>query len=531
MPAMPGGRATLHMQLAGTLAEPVVQGELSLQPDSQQTLPFEELHTTLTYEQRRLQSAMRLQQAGREVLALDLRLPVDLAFAPLPLGQRLLDGPVELYLDLKQPQLADLYGWQPTLPKLAGSLQGHVSLQGDYAALALAADLQLEQLGMERTAEQTTAPIHLAAHVVTAASVQELARALAQGQLTPKVQELALRVPSLRGHLPAQGAAPQPFEIQDLLLQADGELSAQGLQGTLQTLRLQAKALEFPQMNLDLAARWTPHAVELTRLQLRTPQSTFQGQGHLALPGRQLQLRLEIPRLHLDEFRITLPPTLLPMVQGAIDVTGSLQAPQVEVRLQYAGAQILANLAAQLHERLPRYQATLRVDSLDTATLLPQAGGRLQAKLSLQGTGFAGPQRRASLTLVVDGANVTLAPGLTVRLQASMAGDAVRLEQLRVRSQPVDLTAQGTLSAARQVALTYTLTLGDLAALQGFLGAELQARGALTGEVRGRLDALQARCALRLETWRYAQLQGQRIQSNFPRRSCPWAYRRPSRDN
>ncbi len=523
LPNMVAGRATLQFALAGTLAEPLVQGEISLEPESQQGLPFEQLHMTLTYEQRRLQSAMRLQQANREVLALDLRLPVDLAFAALPLGQRLQDGPVELHLDFKQPQLADLRRLQPTLPKLAGTLQGKLSLQGNYAALALAADMQGEGLGVEGTAEQVTADVQLLGRVVAAASVEELARGLSQGQLTPKIEELVLRVPILSGKVPAQGAAPRPFEVRDLLLQADGQLSAHGPQGTLQTLRLQAKAFGFPQTNLELAARWTPQAVELTRLQVRTPQSAIQGRGQLALPGQQLQLRIEIPQLRLDEFHVALPPTLPPAVQGAIDVTGSLQAPQVAARLQYAGSQILADLTAQLQERLPRYQATLCVDGFDMAKVLPEAQGRLQARVSLQGTGFAGAQRRATLNLAVDGADFTLAPGLAVGLQASVAGDAIRLDSFRVRSKPVELAAQGTISAARQVALTYTLTIGDLASLQKPLGVELQANGGLSGEVRGRVDALQARGALRLDKWRYAQFQGQRLQIDFSAAQLPAA--------
>ena len=47
LPDLVGGRATLQVQLAGTLAEPSLQGDLLLQPESPQHLPFERVHTTL----------------------------------------------------------------------------------------------------------------------------------------------------------------------------------------------------------------------------------------------------------------------------------------------------------------------------------------------------------------------------------------------------------------------------------------------------------------------------------------------------
>jgi hypothetical protein len=134
----------------------------------------------------------------------------------------------------------------------------------------------------------------------------------------------------------------------------------------------------------------------------------------------------------------------------------SIQAPQVEARLQYAGAQILADVGAQLQERLPNYRATVRIEGLDMATVLPEGQGQLNASLRLQGVGFATDQRRADRDLTVDISGFTLAPGLAARLQASLAGDAIRLENFCLRSTPMDVVASGTLSAAQRATLTYT---------------------------------------------------------------------------
>jgi autotransporter translocation and assembly factor TamB len=523
LPDLVGGRATLHVQLADTLAEPRLQGSLVLQPDVSQQPPFEQVQATLLYAQQHLQSAVRLAQGNREVLVLDMQLPLNMAFMSLPLEQRLLEAPVEVRLDLKQPHLAAVQRWQPAWPKLAGTLQGTMAVQGTYAALNLDADIQLQQLGMEGTAEQISAPIHLTGALRVADSVSALAQALQQGQLTPQAQNLQLRIPTLRGQLPARDAPAKPFQMQDFLLQAAGRWTPQGLHATLQRLQMQASGAGLPRTEVLLGAQWTPSRLELTHLRIRLPQSEVQGQGYLTLPQQQLQFQVNIPRLQLDALPVTLPPNLPPVVQGIITLRGSIQAPQVEAHLQYAGAQVQANLAAQLQERLPRYQATLRLEGLQLAQVLPAVQGRLQAKAQLQGQGFTGAQRQATFDLSVDTDGVNLAPGLMVRLQANLAGDALSLKQLRVRSAPVELVANGTLSATQQVALQYKLTLGDLAALRQSLGVELQARGGLSGEVRGSLEAMQTRGTLQLEAWRVAELYGQRLQATFSATQIPAA--------
>jgi autotransporter translocation and assembly factor TamB len=523
LPDLVGGRATLHIQLADTLAEPRLQGSLRLQPEVPQQLPSEQLQATLVYAQRHLQGAVRLEQANREVLTLDMQLPVNMAFTSLPLEQRLLAAPVEVRLHLKQPHLAALQHWQPALPKLAGTLQGTMAVQGTYAALNLNADIQLQQLGMEGTAEQISAPLYLTGALVVADSVSALAQSLQQGQVAPQVQNLELRIPTLRGQLPAQGAPARPFQMQDVLLQAAGQWTPRGLHATLQRLHVQASGAGLPRTEVLLGAQWTPARLELSHLRIRLPQSEVQGQGYLTLPEQQLQFQVNIPRLQLTDLAVTLPPDLPAVVQGAITLRGSVQTPQVEARLHYAGAQVQANLAAHLQERLPRYQATLRLEGLQLAQVLPAAQGRVQAKAQLQGQGFSGEQRQATFDLSVDTDGVQLAPGLMVRLQASLAGEALALKQLRVRSAPAELVASGTLSATRQVALQYKLTLGDLAALRKSLGMALQARGDLTGEVRGPLEALQTRGTLQLEAWRVAELYGQRLQATFSATQMPAA--------
>ena len=92
---------------------------------------------------------------------------------------------------------------------------------------------------------------------------------------------------------------------------------------------------------------------------------------------------------------------------------------------------------------------------------------------------------------------------------------------MQVQSVPLALDARGTLSAARQVDLNYTVTLGNLQALRDVLGVAMQAQGRLTGEVRGQLDALQTRGTLQLDTWSVADFQGKGMRTTFAATGLP----------
>ena len=82
----------------------------------------------------------------------------------------------------------------------------------------------------------------------------------------------------------------------------------------------------MPRTELLLEAGLTPERFDLKRLQVRLPQSEVRGRGSLTMADQQLQFRLEIPRLQLDEFPLTLPPDLPKQIQGVITANGSLQS-------------------------------------------------------------------------------------------------------------------------------------------------------------------------------------------------------------
>ena len=516
LPEPVGGRAGLSMHLTGTLAQPVLKGQLSLRSTAPNELPFERLVTTLLYNQEKtFRSRTQVRQGGRETLTLQLHLPVDMALTNLSLSQRLLDAPVTVLVGLDRPDLQAVHRWQPTLPQLAGTLKGSLDLRGTYATLTLATQMQLQRLGMPGVVDHVEAPIHLTAEVVTAESVHALGHMLTQGQLLPTLRKLEARVPRLRGQLPGRDAPPYTVEVKDLLLQADGSWSPEGLEATLHTLRLQAQALHFPRARVTLAGRVTPQQAELTTLRLRLPRSELHGRGTVAFDSQRLQLHVDLSRVQLTEFVPTFPATLPPDLQGTLDVHGTLQEPQIVTRLHYAGGRLVTELAAQLQQAVPRYGLTVRVTDLDVARVLPEAQGRLHASLRLDGTGFTGEERQARLALRVTSDQFTLLPGLTTHLDAAVQGETVQLEKLHVQSTPLTFQARGGLSAKRDVDLTYSLTLGDLHPLEPLLGVRAQAQGELTGDVQGSFTDLQMQGRVQIREWGVAAFQGQAIQADF----------------
>jgi AsmA-like C-terminal region len=254
LPEPMNGRVTLQVQLTGTLPEPRLHTELAVHPTGPGDPPFRQLQASFSYAERQLQGDVRLQQGERDALTVDLQLPIDLAFTALTTDQRLIEGPMALEVRLERPNLAVLPRWHGGLPKLAGTLQGMIGVQGTYAQLGLKSELKLEELGIEGIVERLKGAIDLTAKLVAAPSVEELKRALRQGDLTVKADQLALQIPVLQGRLPAREGPPQPFDVRDFVLQAEGQRGPQGIQAALHTLRLQASGFGVPRTEVHIAA-------------------------------------------------------------------------------------------------------------------------------------------------------------------------------------------------------------------------------------------------------------------------------------
>ncbi|MGE3535845.1 MAG: translocation/assembly module TamB domain-containing protein [Candidatus Tectimicrobiota bacterium] len=524
LPEFIQGRASLQARLHGSAASPLLEAEGAWHPEASRRAPFDQAHLRLGYAQRQLHSDIRLRQGTREFLRLEARLPLDLSLQALPLAQRLPQEAVALQLRAQQAELSALSRWQPGWPALSGTLDADLTVQGTYATLELEAAVRLKQCALQDVLQQLNAPLQLQA-TLTLPGLQEEPAAPGLALVRPHLRKAVLRLPTLRAQLVGQAQSTHTVQIQNLVAQASGQWTAAGLEGRLETLQAQVRLAAFPRAELALAAHWQGQQLELSRVHLRWPFSEIRASGLLTWPQPQLQVRLDIPRLRLDELGMAPPSPLPALVQGVIDVHGSAVAPQVETRLQYAGGQLSASFKVDGREAPLRYKAQLRLDDLDAAALLPGAQGKLRLALQGQGAGLTEPDRRAEFEARLDTSQLSLAPGLSARLKGSLNGTTVRLAEGSVRSSVATLQASGTLAASPgdKTALTYELTLKDLRPLQAYLGTAVHAQGEVSGTLQGTWPALQVRSRLRLREWAYAALRGQRAQADLVLSQVPRA--------
>ncbi len=504
LPDLVSGQASLVASLFGSMAAPTFQTDLQVHAPNRPALPFEDIRVTLDYAQSQLNGQLHVREQERDIIDLKLYLPVDIVLNALSPDKLLVDAPLSLTLDVNEPDLKALQRALPTLPPLAGTVQANVDLQGTYAQLALNSDIELKRFGLVGTIENVNAPLQLAGNVVMAETVTALAQALVDGNLSPAIRDLTLQSPSLAGQLPSSGQASQPLQIDQLELRADAHLPDRV---TLHNLALKAQAFDLPITQLSLAASMQANSLDVKRLAIQSAGSELNGKGHMSLQDQSMQFNLAIARLRLSDFIPAFPANLPAEIQGTIDVAGSTQAPNIAVRLDYAGARIAADLAAELQKTSPSYKGKFDIQGLDVAQFAPDLSGRINTRIRLEGKGFDSQHRRANLALDLDSQHFALAPGLTTELRAKLQGNTLQLNTLYIQSEPVTLDAGGEFSNDRGALLTYNLTLGDLTAIHQQLGLDLDIQGQLRGKLSGALDALSTEGELQLEPWRYKSTQ------------------------
>lgn len=507
------GQVSAQVALTGTLTDPRLQAGFAWQPAARPQKPFDILDFTLAYAEKQLHSTVRVQQQNRDIVTGELQLPVDATLTALPLAERLLEAPMILRTALKRPDLAVLRYLHPAIPPLRGTMEGTLTLQGPYSALTLETEGRLQQMTLPGMLEQVSAPLRLRAEIITAASVEELRQALKHGNAGLQIRNLALRVSSLQGSLLAPDTPPRRVNLHDIVLDAAAQIRQGNVQATIARFDAQLAGDGIPSTSLQMAAQLTPKQLDLTRLDVRLARSEFHGKGQLTLPGQEVQLRLEFPRVRLDDVASSWPATLPADLQGTLDIRGRVTAPTMDMRLQYAGARV--HLAGTAHIPEQRYRMTLQWADLDVARFMPAEQGRVQGVLEVQGNGFAGAARQGNVELRLTAPALTLAPKLEMRFQARMTGDTISLDTIRLQSEPLTFTAGGTLSLTEQVNVHYRAVLGDLTALQRRLRVPLQGKGTLQGTLQGRLQEPRTQGKLSIEQWRYADWQGERIQADW----------------
>ena len=233
----------------------------------------------------------------------------------------------------------------------------------------------------------------------------------------------------------------------------------------------------------------------------------MEASGHMTLADRRFELDMEIPWLNPDEFGAVLPASLSGDVRGRLRLDGSPAELDLTARMRYGEADV--HMEGSVDFRNPGYSADVTLKELSIDRLLPVGAGKLNAHLSMQGSGFAAPDRKASLHLSFASEEFNLAPEFKGDVRAALMGSAVILDEFRIDSAPLQLTAAGRLSEKRELQADYQVIFKDLAPLGPQPGKPSLASGSLTGSIGGVPNALRTRGELHLETWTYGNFRGE----------------------
>ena len=507
------GRASLVMQASGAFREPVLQCDLRITPSTAEEWPFDRLQAALRYEARKLTGEVALRQDDRAVLHSEFEAPVDLGLANIPASERLLDAPLNLSLRLRRLDLASL---RPILPAaaLSGDLQGDATLRGTFAQLKLVSEVDLRSGGVEGMVEEVFAAARMTAELTTADSVPLLAEALASNAPALRLDRLELDVSAAGGRLAAGNSdrISRSVGISNARLQGDANWSPDGFEATVAGFQAEADAFGL-QAALSASARLTGERLELRHLQVATARSRVAAKGHMTLADRRFELDMEMPRLDPGEFGADVPAFLAGEVSGGARLAGSPSALALTADMRYGEAAVEVEGSVDLEDSA--YSADVSLGEIAIQRFVPAGAGRLNARLSLQGNGFAAADRNADLHLSLSSEDFDLAPELQGVVRAAVRGTAVALDEVRIDSVPLQLTAAGALTQHRELEADYQLVFMDLAPLGRRAGKTIHARGALSGSLGGTLDALGAQGELRIDSWKYGQFLGEEAAVTF----------------
>ena len=303
LPHAVSGRASFILQASGPFSEPVLQSDLRVVPLTADELPFERIQATLRYETKELTGQVSVRQDERDVLQSEFQLPLNMALTGIPLSERLLDGPLNLSLGVRRPDLTSMRSLLP-VPRLSGTVKGDVSVNGTFAQLKLASEIDLQKVGVEGMFEEVSAPVSMTAELQTADSVPLLAETLASDALALRLQRLELYIASASGRLPASGSDQNSQEvgIANARLQANAIWNTDGFEATIVSFQVETDAFNLPTTALSASAHLSGSRLDLRLLQLATSESRIEASGEMTLADRRFELELEIPRLIPGEF-------------------------------------------------------------------------------------------------------------------------------------------------------------------------------------------------------------------------------------
>jgi translocation and assembly module TamB len=293
---------------------------------------------------------------------------------------------------------------------------------------------------------------------------------LAMRELRAVVPEVPIR-PDLEGTLVARGPWQRIAVRSDLRTRNAGVIR---LFGTTN-----GRADGFPS-----AARARVRHLDLAAIDPSLPPSNLTGhvaaQGAITSLEKPLDLQLRLAPSGIESMDVQEARLAGRVVSDGLDARGEVVTragrATVDGKLSWAGETV--------------YSARTRLDVGDLAALVPALPGSGHVRATVQGRGFTGPSRTATLDAHVDGARVLAVPVDDGDMKLALRGDLLRVENGAFVVGGLRTTVAGAMDLQRQTLEATLSATGDPTAAARSIGA--QVGGAITARasVRGPLHQL-----------------------------------------
>ncbi|HET7025975.1 MAG TPA: translocation/assembly module TamB domain-containing protein [Gemmatimonadales bacterium] len=140
------GRASVDLMLGGTAAAPTAQGTAAFADAGFATFRGPYARAVVHYADRALDLDIALWRTGRQVMSVDARLPIDLAFGAV--GRRLVPGPLDIRVLADRADVGMVEAFTPNARDLSGSFSADAGIQGTWEDPRLTGTVRLLDAGV-----------------------------------------------------------------------------------------------------------------------------------------------------------------------------------------------------------------------------------------------------------------------------------------------------------------------------------------------------------------------------------------------
>jgi translocation and assembly module TamB len=140
------GRVSVDLGVGGTAASPTVQGTAAFADAGFENFRGPYVRTVVTYADRALDLDIALWRTGRQVMSVDAKLPIDLAFGDV--RRRLVAGPLDIRVAADRADVGMLEAFTPNARDLSGDFSADAGIQGTWDDPRLTGTVQVHDGGV-----------------------------------------------------------------------------------------------------------------------------------------------------------------------------------------------------------------------------------------------------------------------------------------------------------------------------------------------------------------------------------------------